>query len=342
MANNPIRIAVDAMGGDHAPRETVSGAVMGARLSGAGVLLVGKDEEIRKELARHDTTGLDLEIVSASEVVEMGEAATAVRRKRDASINVAAKCVKEGRAQGMVAAGSTGAAVAAATLTLGRMDGIDRPAIGVLMPSVAKYCLLLDAGANSECTPEMLVQFAVMGNVYMHNVLGVARPRVGVMNIGEEMGKGNTLIKDATPALEQDARFHFIGNVEGRDLFNGAVDVAVTDGFTGNVALKSAEGVLRMFKKVMEIELKRTVRSKAGALLSMPALKAAGKRVDPEEFGGALLLGVKGVCVICHGGSRARGIMNAVRVAKEAVDADVLGKISKQVQEGLHTHGQGE
>ncbi len=338
MANTPIRIALDAMGGDHAPREIVSGAVQGAREYGVSVLLVGKPDIIEAELKKYDTSGLDCTVVPADEVVEMGEAASIVRKKKGASINVTARCVKNGEAQAMVAAGSTGAAMAAATLTIGRIHGVDRPAIGVLLPSVARSCLLIDAGANADCTPDMLTQFAVMGNVYMHNVHGLSKPRVGLLNIGEEEGKGNTFAHAAFELLGQDERFHFIGNVEGRDLFNGGVDVAVTDGFTGNVALKAAEGVMRMFKTALKTEIKRSLLAQLGYKLAESAMKNAGKKVDPEEFGGALLLGINGICVISHGGSRAKGIKNAIRVAKEAVVADVLGKITNEIREGCEEH----
>lgn len=340
MATNPIRIAVDAMGGDYAPHEIVDGAVQGAREHGVAVLLVGKPDEIERELKKYDTQGLAIEIVPASEVIEMGESpATALRKKKDASIIVTAKCVKSGQAQGMVAAGSTGAAMASALLYVGRIDGVDRPAIGVCLPSTSESpCLLIDAGANADCTPEMLTQFAVMGNIFMHNVHNVSKPRVGLLNIGEEQSKGNAFAHTAFQLLEKDERFHFVGNIEGKELFNGSADVAVTDGFTGNVALKSAEGVMKMFGSVLKAQLMGSLRAKAGALLAEPALKAAIKRVDPEEFGGALLLGVKGICVISHGGSRGRGIKNAIRVAKEAIIADVLGKISNQIQEGIDVH----
>lgn len=339
MATFPIRIAVDAMGGDHAPHEIVDGSVQGAREHGVSVLLVGKPDEIERELKKHDTQGLAIEVVPASEIIEMGESpATGLRKKKDASIIVTAKCVKSGQAQGMVAAGSTGAAMASALLYVGRIDGVDRPAIGVRLPSSASPCLLIDAGANADCTPEMLIQFAVMGNIFMHNVCNVEKPRVGLLNIGEEQSKGNAFAHTAFQMLEKDERFHFIGNVEGKELFNGSADVAVTDGFTGNVALKSAEGVMKMFSSVLKSELKSSLRTKAGALLAEPALRTAIKQVDPEEFGGALLFGIKGICVISHGGSRARGIKNAIRVAKEAILADVLGKISKQIQEGIDVH----
>jgi glycerol-3-phosphate acyltransferase PlsX len=340
--NQPsIRIAVDAMGGDYAPAEIVTGALDGAREHHVGILLVGRPEAIQAELDKHNTQGLSIEVVPASEVIEMGESpVTGLRRKKDASIIVTAKCVRKGDAQGMVAAGSTGAAMASALLYIGRIDGVERPAIAVVLPSSANPTLLLDAGANADCHPELLTQFAVMGNTYMHNVRGVEKPRVGLLNIGEEQGKGNSYANTAFELLEKDTRFQFVGNVEGKELFSGVVDVAVTDGFTGNVALKSAEGVMKMFGKVLKQHLKSSLRTKLGYLGAKPALDASIKHVDPEEFGGALLLGIKGVCVISHGGSHARGVCNAIRVAKEAIQADVLGKIGQQIQEGIVHHEQ--
>ena len=324
------------MGGDYAPQEIVHGALLGAREYGVEVLLVGRPDAIENELKKHDTQGVVYRVVPASEVIEMGESpATGLRKKKDSSIIITAKCVKNGDAQGMVAAGSTGAAMGAATLYVGRIEGVDRPAIGVLLPSSTTPCLLIDAGANADCTPDMLVQFAVMGNVYMANVHSVAKPRIGLLNIGEEDGKGNTFAHAAFELLEKDPRFSFVGNVEGRDLFNGGSDVAVTDGFTGNVALKSAEGVMKMFSGVLKREIKKSVLAMAGGALMKSAFDATKKMVDPEEVGGSLLFGIKGVCVISHGGSHALGIKNAIRVAKEAIVADVLGKISNQIREGI-------
>lgn len=341
MVNQPIRIAVDAMGGDYAPAEIVAGAVDGARLHRVSILLVGQPDAVEGELRKYDLTGLDIRLVPASEVIGMDESpATGLRRKKDASIIVTAKCVRRGDAQGMVAAGSTGAAMASALLYIGRIDGVDRPAIGVLLPSSSTPCLLLDAGANADCTPEMLLQFAVMGNIYMHTVYGVTEPRVGLLNIGEEAGKGNAFAHSAFELLSGDSRYRFIGNVEGKELFSGAADIAVTDGFTGNVALKSAEGVMKMFGAILKREMRQGLRSKLGYVLAEPAFKSSIKQVDPEEFGGALLLGINGVCVISHGGSRALGIRNAIRVAKETILADVLGKISNQIREGIESHEQ--
>jgi glycerol-3-phosphate acyltransferase PlsX len=330
------------MGGDYAPHEIVVGAVNGARSQHVGILLVGDPAAIEKELAPLDTQGLDIEIVPAADVIEMGESpATALRKKKDASIVVTAKCVRKGQAQGMVAAGSTGAAMASALLNIGRIDGIDRPAIGVVLPSLGQPCMLIDAGANSDCIPEMLLQFGRMGSVFMHNVYNIDKPRVGILTIGEEVGKGNTFVNSAYKLLEHDHTVNFIGNVEGRDMFLGNCEVAVCDGFTGNVALKSAEGVGKMLKTLLKQELTRSLATQAVALLAKPAITRVMNKVDAEEFGGALLLGIKGICVISHGGSHARGIENAVRVAREAVETDVLGKIGTKIVEGCGTAGTG-
>jgi glycerol-3-phosphate acyltransferase PlsX len=328
----PVWIAIDAMGGDFAPHEIVKGAVLGARTYRVGIQLVGNPDAIRKELSQCDVQGLEIEIVPASEVIDMDEApSSAVRRKKDASIVVTAKQVGQGKAQAMVAAGSTGAAMASAFFYIGRIDGIERPAIGVTLPSLTTPCMLIDAGANAECTPSILQQFAHMGSIFMQNVYQIAQPRVGVLTNGSEEGKGNTLVKETYALLETDRAIHFIGNVEGRDIFLGNADVAVCDGFTGNVALKSAEGVASLLKKLIKAELTRNLPAKLVGLVAKPALARAIKRVDHEEFGGALLLGVNGICVIAHGGSSANAIKNAIRVAKEAIDRDVLGKIGHHI-----------
>ncbi len=337
MTKKDICIAVDAMGGDHAPFEIVKGAVDGARTQKVSVLLVGQLDAVNVELAKYDTTGLDIQVQEATEVIGMDESpATAIRKKKDASIIVTAKSVRKGRADAMVAAGSTGAAMASALFNIGRIDGVDRPAIGVVMPSVGGKCILVDAGANVDCIPEMLLQFAHMGMVYMENVYGIKDPTVGLLNIGSEKGKGNSFVNTAFDLLTNSPGINFYGNIEGKDVFFGVSNVAVCDGFTGNVALKSAEGVMRMFKTVLKKEFQESLSAKAGYLLVKPAIEKAANFVDPEEFGGALLLGIKGICVISHGGSKARGIMNAIRVAKEAVETDVITKTATAIKENIH------
>ncbi|MBY0450320.1 MAG: phosphate acyltransferase PlsX [Cyanobacteria bacterium] len=334
-----VWIAIDAMGGDHAPEAIVKGAVLGARLYKVGIRLVGDPAQINPILRDLDTQGLYIDVVEAKDVIQMDESpATALRKKKDASIVVTAKQVSSGKAQGMVAAGSTGAAMGAALLYIGRIHGVDRPAIGVTLPTLNTPCLLIDGGANADCIPEMLLQFARMGSVFMHNVYQQEKPRVGLLNIGEEAGKGNAFVNSAFKLLENDHSIHFIGNIEGRDLFAGTVDVAVCDGFTGNIAIKSAEGVVKMFGSFLKQELKRNITTQAGALLAKGAFDRAKQHVDHEIFGGALLLGVKGICVIAHGGSSAVAIENAIRVAKNAIDTEVLSKISGQMADSVSHH----
>jgi len=332
MSSAKVRIAIDAMGGDYAPAEIVKGAVDGARIHQVAILLVGPQETVQAELTKYDTQGLDIEIRHAAEVIDMGESpATAIRKKKQSSIVLTAKAIKLGDAQGMVAAGSTGAAMAAALLNIGRIPGVDRPAIAVVLPSTGKPSLLLDAGANADCIPEMLLQFARMGAVYMANLFNVDQPTVGILNIGEELGKGNALANTAYDLLKGDPHLNFYGNIEGNDLFKGTTDVAVCDGFVGNVALKSAEGVSKMLLTSIKAELNSTVKAMAGGVLAKSALKRARAKVDPSEYGGALLLGINGICVIGHGASDARAVVNAIRVAKEAIEKDVLGKMTAMI-----------
>ncbi|MCC6981342.1 MAG: phosphate acyltransferase PlsX [Candidatus Melainabacteria bacterium] len=323
-----IRIAVDAMGGDHAPREVVHGSVIAAREYGVAVQLVGPPDAIEKELTRHDHSGLDISIVAASEVVAMDEKpGRAIVKKKDSSIVVATKLVSDGKADGLVAAGSTGAAAVAAQLGLGRIDNVDRSAICCTMPATTGKCLLVDAGANVDCTPYQLMQFGVMGSIVSAGLFGKKNPTVGLLNIGTEETKGNELVQDALKLLKQQSNINFIGFVEGRDFPLGKVDVTVTDGFTGNIALKTAEGIANMCKIMLKQELLKSTRTKLGAVVIQPALDGLKNRVDHNVFGGALLVGVKGVCVIAHGGSKHTAIKNAIRVAKDMVAADIVKKI---------------
>jgi len=325
-----VRVAVDAMGGDYAPEEIVKGAVLAARETGTPVLLVGQGDKIQAELNRYDTKGLDIEIVQADEIIEMDESpGTALRKKKNASIVVTVQQVAEGKAQALVAAGSTGAAMAASLFGLGRLPNIERPAIAVPIPTLKKHVLLLDGGANSECEPEMLHQFAIMGSAFSSTVLGNPNPRVGILNIGGEAGKGNPLTQETYKILDQKRdHLNFIGNVEGRELFSGVCDVVVCDGFVGNVTLKVTEGVAKMVFRLFKQEAQKSFLAKLGAMIAKPALLNMKKRTDPDEYGGALLLGVKGICVISHGSSKSKAIKNAIKVARESVEKDVNGKIS--------------
>ena len=326
-----IRIAVDAMGGDYAPREVVHGAVLAAQECAISIQLVGPPELVAPELRRHDTSKLDISLVPAAQVVGMNENAKAVVKKQDSSIVVATMQVSKGLADAVVAAGSTGAAAAAAQVYLKRIENVDRAPIACLMPTINTHrrALVLDVGANKDCDAKMLVQFAHMGSVLFAGLYGEERPRVGLLNIGTEESKGTKLVQDAYKLLKECSELNFIGFVEGRDFPLGKVDVTVTDGFTGNCVLKASEGIARMMSVILKQELKSTLRTKLGAKMIEPAISALKKRVDYNELGGALLLGVNGVYVIAHGGSKHTAIKNAIRVARDMVKADIVKKIGQ-------------
>jgi glycerol-3-phosphate acyltransferase PlsX len=325
-----IRIAVDAMGGDYAPREVVYGAVLAARQYGIAIQLVGPKDAVATELARYPSTGLDITIVPASEVVAMDEKPSrAIVRKKDSSIVVATRQVAEGLADGVVAAGSTGAAAVAAQLGLGRIANVRRSAIACVMPTIDRRrpCIVLDVGANVETDPEELLQFGLMGTILSKGLFNTKDPRVGILNIGAEETKGNELVQGAYRRFKENDQMNFVGFCEGRDFPMAKLDVVVTDGFTGNVALKTAEGIARMISHMMKQELLSSNRGKMGSVLVKPALQALKKRIDYNESGGALLIGVKGVCVIAHGGSKHTAIKNAIRVAKDMVHANIIKQI---------------
>jgi len=327
-----LPIAVDAMGGDKAPGEIVAGAVQASEELGVPVLLVGRPDEIG------DTHGL--EVIEASEVIAMdADAASSVRTMKDSSLVRAAEAVRDGRASAMVSAGNTGATMASALLRMGRIKGVSRPAIATPLPVPVKEhpTVLLDAGANAECSPEWLVQFAQMGAVFATTRYGIQRPRVALLSIGEEPTKGNPLVKDthkllATGSWIGETGAVFVGNVEGRDLLADEADVVVTDGFTGNVALKTLEGALRGIGGALIETLTGTPEARAASEPLMPALFDLYARLDPETTGGAMLLGVNGVCIISHGSSSATAMVNAIRVARDQVAADVVGHLSRAVQ----------
>jgi glycerol-3-phosphate acyltransferase PlsX len=282
------------------------------------VLLIGPEESIKAELDRHPSAGrLPIEIVHASEHITMDDKVEAVRAKRDSSMRVGLRLVREGNANGFVTAGNTGAAMATAKVVLGAVPGLDRPALAAVFPTApGTAAMLLDVGANVDCTPENLEQFAVMGEIYFRAMFGTRRPRVGLLSIGEEDTKGNDLTRDAFQLLRQ-LPLNFVGNVEGRDLYNGKVDVIVADGFVGNVALKISEGVANLVRHALKESLRATITRQVGALLSRSAFIDFKKRLDHTEYGGAPLLGVKGVCIITHGSSNANAMKNAIRVASE-------------------------
>lgn len=335
-----MRIALDVMGGDHAPTVTVAGAVAAARAYEIEVALVGQPDAIRAELGQHDLTGLRLPVVEATEVIGMDEhAATAARRKTTSSIHVALRQVQSGAAAGMVSAGNSGAVMAAALFILGRVPGIERPAIATLLPTATGQVLLIDAGANTDPKPAQLVQFGRMGALYLERARGVPRPRVGLLSNGEEATKGNELVLATYPLLAASG-LNFIGNVEGKDITAGQADVVVTDGFTGNVALKLSEGVATMLLGALRAELTRSPLTKLLAAGLRPAFRRVGARLDYREAGGAPLLGVAGVTIIAHGRSDALAVKNAIRVAREAaaggtVEALVALGTSGRVASGI-------
>jgi glycerol-3-phosphate acyltransferase PlsX len=315
----PSVIALDAMGSDRAPKPEIEGAIQAARQYGVRVLLVGPETIVKAELDRHSSARhLPIEIVHASEYITMDDKVEAIRAKRDNSMRVGLRLVREGQAHGFVTAGNTGAAMATAKIVLGGVPGVDRPALAAVFPTApGNPAMLLDVGANVDCTAQNLEQFAVMGDIYFRAMFGrKAAPRVGLLSIGEEETKGNDLTREAFQLLKQ-LSLNFVGNVEGRDLYNGKVDVIVADGFVGNVALKISEGVANLVRTALRESLKATITRQVGALLSRSAFTDFKKRLDHTEYGGAPLLGVKGVCIITHGSSNANAMKNAVRVAAE-------------------------
>jgi glycerol-3-phosphate acyltransferase PlsX len=326
------------MGSDRSPEPEVRGAVLAARQYDVRVHLVGPEDKLRPIL-RHALRGqrLPVFIAPASEWITMEDkAAQAVRSKRDSTMRVGLKMVREGRAAGFFTAGNTGAAMATAKMVLGMLSGVDRPALATILPTIKGVpSLLLDVGANVDCDPDNLVQFAVMGHMYAKNVLRIHNPRVGLLSIGEEESKGNALTRDTLPLLRALTNINFTGNVEGRDLFNGHGDVAVCDGFVGNVALKSIEGTAQLLSASLRQSLKSTVTSQVGALLSRKAFNEFKKRLDYSEYGGAVLLGVRGVCIIGHGSSNEKAIMNGVRVAAEFAQAEVNAGIETALRPPL-------
>ena len=334
MGTTRARIAIDAMGGDHAPAEIVTGALRAREELGVEVLLVGEPQQI--EAALPSKTNLSqLEIVPAEGTIEMHEEPlSGIRRKPKASINVAMDLVKQKRADAVVSAGHSGAAMAAAHLRLGRLRGIDRPAIGAVFPTIvaSKQVLLLDVGANVDCRPKFLEQFALMGSIYSQYVLGVSDPKVGLLNIGEEECKGNDLAIRTHQMLKDNPKISFIGNAEGREVLSGRFDVIVCDGFVGNVLLKFAEGVGEVILQILREELPQGLQGQLGTSLLKPNLKRIKQRIDHAEHGGGLLLGVAGICIISHGSSQAPSIFNAIRLAKDAVENQVLEKIQFQNQ----------
>lgn len=337
-----MKIAVDAMGGDYAPEEVVLGAIEAVKAyKKYDVVLVGDAKEIRKVMTEYGTTESDrLSIVHAGEVIEMDEhPAQAIRKKKDASIVVATRLVKEGVCDAVVAPGSTGAAVTAALLGLGRIKGIERPCIATPIPSKRGVSILLDSGANSDSKPKHLVQAAIMGSHYAQHIFGIKGPNIGLLNIGAEASKGNELAQTTYPMLEQTKTISFYGNVEGRDITEGIVDVVVCDGFVGNIILKFGEGIALLIMQLVKDSIRNGgLLAKLGAMAVLPAFRHLRKRLDFTEYGGAPLLGIDGSFIICHGSSKAKTIRHAVRVAGELVEEDVVGHIRASIEEEEGQH----
>ena len=332
MSNRPV-VAVDAMGGDNSPRHEVDGAVKAARRWQIPVVLVGQSEIVAEELAKHDTQGLDIRIEHASEVIGMQDSASdAVRKKKDSSIRVSFNMLKEGRANAVVSTGNSGATMAAGMFVLKRIPGIDRPAIATLVPNLEDQTLVLDVGGNVDCKPPHLVQFALMGSVYVAQMLGKAAPRIGLLSNGSEESKGNELTREANQILKRTS-LNYVGYTEGRDIYNANVDVVVCDGFVGNVVLKVSEGLAEAIGAILREEFSSRFLSKLGYLLARPALKAFKKKVDYAEYGGAPLLGVQGTAMICHGSSNPQAIMNAIKMAHDSETHQVISKMSERLEE---------
>lgn len=336
MADSVPHIGIDAMGGDHGPQAVVDGVVLAQRRMPGRfrVTLVGDEPEIRAALCHaRAESGLPLEVVHASERIEMSEkAASAARRKSDSSLGVLTQLHKDRKVDGIFSAGNTGAMVATSLLGLGRIESVSRPALAAVMPSPSGGTVLLDVGANADCKPSWLVQFAHMGSVYARYVLGRKEPRVGLLSIGEEDTKGNALVLETLPLLRRARHLNFVGNVEGRDILKGTCDVIVTDGFTGNVVLKAAEGVASMLGHKVKQELKRDLLARVGALFLLPALKRVKAEVDWEEYGGAPLLGVNGVCFVGHGSSGPRAVSSAIRTLIRFVELRVNEHICEEIE----------
>jgi glycerol-3-phosphate acyltransferase PlsX len=331
-----MRIAIDAMGGDDAPGSIIDGALVAARRHQIGLLLVGDTTLIERELSRHPAVGsLDVDILHTPDWIEMSEPASgALRRKPRASIKLAAEAVRDGRASALFSAGHTGGSVMAAIATFSRLAGVDRPALATLIPTKQDPAVLLDSGATVECRPQHLVQFALMGAAYARIALGCQNPRVGLLSVGEEEGKGNELTRDAHQLLKA-APVNFVGNVEGRHVFAGDADVIVCDGFTGNVTLKTSEGLVEMIEALLHAELQSTFGTRVGYLLSGQAFRRFRKRVDHSEYGGAPLLGIDGICIIGHGRSSPKGVGNAVTMAVRAVREQLIQRLSAATAERI-------
>ena len=329
-----MNIALDVMGGDNAPGEIIAGAVSAAREYGLTVSLVGKADQIRNELQKHNVDGLRLPIVPASQVIEMDDKpAQSIRAKKDSSMVVASRLVKSGEAQAFVTAGNTGGALTAGVLHIGRIKGVMRPALIIPFPTRTGFCAILDVGANADTRAEHMQQFAIMGKVYGEKVMGNANPTIRLLSNGEEEGKGNQLVIAATELLKATPGINFLGNIESKEIMDGLADIVVTDGFTGNIFLKTAEATAAMLLRVIYEEMTSSLVNKVGAFISRAGLRQARTRLDDSGHGGAVLLGLKGIVVVAHGRSKANAIHHTIRVAKQGIEQDIQGQIAQYIRE---------
>ncbi len=336
-----MKVAVDAMGGDFGPKVTVEGAVKAAKEYKIEVQLVGVEDLIKKEFEKYNHARSNVTIINATEAIGMGEGLLSFRKKKKSSIRVGAQLVKDGEADAFVSMGNTAAVVFISMSILGALKGVEKPALSLLVPNLNGLTLLIDVGANVNCRPHHLEQFAVMGHTFMGSVLGIKKPRIGLMSVGEEEVKGNELTKEAFERL-QNSPLNFIGNVEGKDMYSGKADVIVSDGFTGNVALKVSEGMAETFFYMARTEIMKNFFAKIGFFLMKRNLKKVYKKVDYTEYGGAQLLGVNGVCIIGHGRSNSNAVKNAVGMAKDFVANKVQEKIQSEIAELSHRLRQAE
>lgn len=332
--NKKVTIAVDAMGGDHGPEVVIPGALEAARTKNLNLILVGEQKKIEDILSRHNTANLDIQVEHAEEVVGMEEKPSeALRKKKNSSIQKAFLLARKGVADGVVSAGNSGATLACGMFTVGRIKGIERPALASILPSEKNPVVLIDVGANVDCKPHHLLQFGLMAEIFARDVLKIKNPTLGLLTIGEEEGKGNSLVKEAYNLFKLSS-FNFIGNVEGRDIFKGKVDVIVCDGFVGNVALKLMEGLASSLTTLLKEEVKKSLIAKIGFLLAKKSLKNFAKKIDYAEYGGAPLLGLKKIALVCHGSSNSKAIKNAVLMAASFVK----NQANKHLEEGLAMH----
>jgi glycerol-3-phosphate acyltransferase PlsX len=327
-----MRIVVDAMGSDHYPTPDVAGAVMAAREWNDEIILVGDQTRIRAELAQHTLSGLRIEIVHANDVIKQTDkAADSATHKTQSSIHVGLRLVRDGQADAFVTAGNTGAALAAAILTLKRIRGIKRPALTAIFQNMTGYAVAADVGANVDCRPEYLVQFGIMASLYTELVIGISEPRVALLSNGEEESKGNNLVRETAPLMASQQHIHFIGNVEPKEVLSGATDIVIHDGFAGNIFIKSIEAAASMVKMLIRQEIEASMITRIGGGLAYPAFKRVTKRIDPFEIGGAPLLGVDGIVIVGHGRSNGLAIKNAVRQARQAIQVNVLQAIQEHI-----------